>query len=118
MAYNNSVILTGNLGTEARIIEQDGTTFVAVSMATADSYKDEAEQWVQKETIWHNILAFSPHVVQQLKAIKQGTRIQVHGSLSYKEFPFVLEDGRTVNKKEVSIIAHKVELKPLVKKQQ
>lgn len=114
--YNNTVALTGNMGAEAKIIEQEGKTFATFSLATADSYLDDNEQWVQKETIWHKVLVFSPHVVQQVKSLKKGTRVQVYGSLSYQEFQAILEDGRTVTKKEASVVIHKVELKPLPKK--
>lgn len=116
MAYNNTVTLTGDLGQEARILEQDGKPFAACSLATSDSYKDDKEQWVQKETIWHDVLVFAPPIVQQIKSLKQGTRVTVTGSLSYRPFITKLDDGRSVNKKEATIIAHKVELKPLVKK--
>lgn len=116
MAYNNTIILTGNMGAEAKIVEQDGKTFAAFSIATTDSYLDDNEQWVQKDTRWHNVLVFFPHVIQQIKSLKKGTRLELTGSLSYRSFSTILEDGREVTKNEASVIAHKVELKPLVKK--
>lgn len=116
MAYNNTVTLTGNMGSEAKIIEQDDTTFAVFSLATADSYLDENEQWVQKDTIWHNVLVFSPLVIEQVKSLKQGTRLELIGFLSYRPFKTILDDGRTVIKKEASVIAQKVEMKPLPKK--
>lgn len=116
MAYNQTVTLTGNMGAEAQIIEQEGKPFASFSIATTDSYQDKTEQWQQKETVWHDVLVFSPHVLQQVKSLKKGTRIELVGSLSYRQFPCVLEDGRTIQKKEATIIGHKLELKPLVKK--
>ena len=65
MALNNTVTLTGNLGSEARIIANEENTFAAVSLATTDSYKDEQGEWHDKQTVWHNILAFSPRVIEK-----------------------------------------------------
>lgn len=117
MALNNTVTLTGNLGAEARIIATEENTFAALSLATTDSYKDEAGNWHDKETIWHNILAFNPRMIEQLKSFKTGTRITITGSLSYRPFEVVNGDGQLITKKEASIIASKVEITPLVKKQ-
>lgn len=116
MALNNIVTLTGNLGAEARIIATEENTFAALSLATTDSYKDETDNWHDKETIWHNILAFSPRMIEQLKSFKTGTRITITGSLSYRPFEVVNGDGQLITKKEASIIARKVAMAPLVKK--
>lgn len=116
MAQNNTVTLTGNLGSEARIIATEENTFAAVSLATTDSYKDEQGNWQEKDTVWHSILAFSPRVIEQLKAFKKGTRVQITGSLSYRPFEVINGEGEVITKKEAAIIASKVELAPLVKK--
>lgn len=118
MANNNSVKLIGNTGSEVKIIETEGKTFAAVSLATTDSYKDkETEEWKDKATIWHDVIAFNPKVIEQLKAFKKGTRLEIDGSLSYREFK-VLDESKEITKREVSVIAHKVEQAPLVKKTQ
>lgn len=115
--YNNTVKLTGNIGIEAKVIEQEnGTRFASLSIATTDSYKDADEQWQQKETVWHRVLAFNPQVIEILKGLKTGTRVELDGSLSYRPFNTVLDDGRSIQKQEVTIVAHKLTLKPLVKK--
>lgn len=116
MAQNNTVILVGNMGSEARVIKTEGRDFVGFSLATTDSYKDDKGEWQEKETVWHNILAFNPKVVEMLKAFKKGSRLTVMGSLSYRPFEVVNGDGEVITKKEASIIVSKVELTPLVKK--
>lgn len=117
MAINNSVTLKGNMGSDARIyLDREGKEFVSVNIATTDSYKNEADEWVEKKTEWHNIMAFSPTVVALLKNLKKGSRIEVEGSLSYRPFDVIDGEGEVITKKEVSIIARKVEQKPLVKK--
>ncbi len=118
MALNNTATLTGNMGSEAKIIETGNKPFATFSLATTDSYKNENEEWVQKDTIWHDILVFSPKVIEQVKAFKKGTRITITGSISYRPFETTLEDGRTVKKNEASIIAGKIEMAPLAKKPQ
>ena len=115
MAFNNTIKLTGNIGNEPRIIETETNIFASFSIATTDSYKDEEGNWQDKETIWHDVLVFNPLVIEILKSLKKGTRLELTGSLSYR--PFEVEvNGKSVQKKEVSIIANKIEQAPLVKK--
>ena len=117
MAINNKVTLIGNMGSEARIIEtEDNNTFAAFSLATTDSYKDQNEEWQDKETQWHNILVFSSRMIELVKRLKKGTRLEITGSLSYRPFEVVSGDGEVFTKKEVSIIANSVEMAPLAKK--
>ena len=120
MAINNTVTLTGNLGSEAEIIETDSTTFASVSLATADSYKDEQDHWQQASTIWHHVLTFNPKLIQALKGLKKGTRIQIEGALSYRPYQVQTHDKqgevKEITKYEASVIARKVELAPLAKK--
>jgi single-strand DNA-binding protein len=115
MANNNTVKLIGNIGSEARIIETEDRTFASFSIATTDSYKDQDGNWQEKDTIWHDVVAFSPKLVQALKAFKKGTRLEVTGALSYRDFQ-VDDNGKVITKKEASIVAYKVEQAPLTKK--
>ncbi len=116
MAFNNTVTLIGNLGSEARILEKDGRRFAAFSIATVDSFQDSSGDWQSKPTVWHDLVSFSPQVIQQVKSLKKGTRIQVTGSLSYRAFPSATDSGGSIQKKEATVIARKLELKTLVKK--
>lgn len=63
------------------------------------------------------MVTFSPKLIEQLKAFKTGARLEVTGALSYRPFK-VSENGKEFTKKEVSIIAKKVEQAPLAKKTQ
>ena len=120
MAINNNVILTGNLGSEADIIETENTTFASVSIATADTYQDENEEWQQAATIWHNVITFNPKLINALKSLKKGTRVQIEGGLSYRPYKtkVVTKEGevKDATKYEASMIARKIELAPLAKK--
>ena len=117
MANNNTVTLIGNMGSEARIYaDKEDKEFVAVSIATTDSYKDDNDQWHDKEPVWHSVMAFSPSVAAILKTLKKGARIKIEGTLSYRPFDVINGDGEVITKKEASIIARRVEQAPLVKK--
>jgi len=125
MAYHNTVIFKGNMGTEARMNQTNqGKVFAAFSLATTDSYQNDNDEWIQKEVVWHNIITFNPFVIQLLKNLKAGSRIEVIGSLSYQEFHtadangnlLTTQKGEPILKKEANIMAHKISLVPLTKK--
>jgi single-stranded DNA-binding protein len=125
MAINNTIELTGNMSKKGvRIIETEESKFAVLSLATTDSYKDsESDEWKNKETEWHDLIAFNPSVIEILKGLNTKARIKIIGTLSYRTFPVeidVEENGeqttKVINKKEASIIVRKVEQAPLVKK--
>lgn len=125
MAINNTVELIGNMSKNGvRIIQTEESKFAAFSLATTDSYKDEnSNEWINKETIWHDVIAFHPTIIEVLKGLNSKARIKIIGTLSYKTFPVEIdieENGqpttKVINKKEASIIVRKVEQAPLVKK--
>lgn len=115
MAINNIVTLIGNMGSEADIIDTDNTTFAAVSIATTDSYKDDNGDWQELATIWHNVLTFNPKLIEVLKSLKTGSRLEITGSLSYRPYKVMIDD-KEITKYEASIIARKIEQAPLSKK--
>ena len=115
MAYNNTVILTGNTGDEARIIQTDDKTFASLSLATTDSYKDKDGNWHNKETIWHRVLIFNPALIEAVQAYPKGTRLKITGALSYREFEVPGQDGGMLTKREATIVAGKLEEAALVK---
>ena len=115
MAYNNTVILTGNLGSEAQTHDKDGKSFATVSFAKTDSYKNDHGDWIQKDSIWHDVIIFAPKVIAEIKTLKKGARVKVTGSLSYRPFRITLSEGKSITKNEVSVIAAKIELATLVK---
>ncbi|MBK9505578.1 MAG: single-stranded DNA-binding protein [Chitinophagales bacterium] len=94
MANNNKVQLTGFLGYDPKVIDKDGKIFVTLSIATTDSYlvKEGGEmKWEDKETVWHNVLAFSEALRKQVATLKKGDKVELIGSISYK--PFKDENG-------------------------
>jgi len=94
MAINNTVTLIGNMGSDADIIDTDNTTFAAVSI---------------------NVLTFNPKLIEVLKNLKKGSRLEIIGSLSYRPYKVMIDD-KEITKYEASIIARKIEQAPLSKK--
>ncbi|MFK7748516.1 MAG: single-stranded DNA-binding protein [Kordia sp.] len=125
MAINNTIELIGNMNKNGvRIIESEESTFAVLSLATTDSYKEEESgEWKNKDTLWHDLIAFSPSVIEILKGLNSKARVKITGTLSYRTFPVEIdleENGKSVtkviNKKEASIIVRRVEQAPLPKK--
>ena len=110
MANNCKIELNGYLGADPKSISKNGKTFIALRVATTDSYplKDEKTgeiKWKEKETIWHDVLAFRPQPAHFARDLKKGDAVQISGSLAYK--PFKDENGYTKN--QVTIIANYIE---------
>lgn len=112
MSQNNKVTLIGNLGGDVKVIEGE-KLFAAFSMATQDSYIGEDNKRVNKDSVWHRIIIFSPVTVEKAKQFKKGDRVEVNGSLSYR--PFEVKDGgeKPVKKQEATVIVHAIEARPL-----
>lgn len=113
MALNNIVTLIGNLGADPRIHTTKSGLMATFSLATTDSYKDNENNWHSKPPVWHQIVAYGDELVSLSKNFTKGSRIEVKGSVSYQSFPFQLADGKTIQKKEASIIARKIQPAPL-----
>ncbi|WP_051041184.1 single-stranded DNA-binding protein [Fibrisoma limi] len=108
MGFNNRVELTGFLGDDPNVIEKDGKTFLALSLATTDSYPVEENgetKWKDLETVWHDVLIFRKTTAQFARELKKGDRVQISGELSYRSFKTA--EGHT--RKAATIVARFVE---------
>lgn len=101
MPSNNRVELNGFLGNDPKVIDKEGKKFVALRLATTDSYKDDSGQWQDKESVWHDVLVFRPAAVQFAEKLKKGDKVELIGSLSYKSF----KDENGFNRSQATIIA-------------
>lgn len=110
---NNKVILTGNLGAAPKLIEKGDKLFVAFSMATQDGYRNKDNEWTSQPSVWHQVLAFNNTLVEMAQSLTKGQRVEITGTLSYRNFKALLDNDETVTKQEAAIIARKIELKPL-----
>lgn len=110
MANNCKIELNGYLGADPKSISKNGKTFIALRVATTDSYPVNDEKtgevkWKDKETIWHDVLVFRSQAAHFARDLKKGDALQINGTLAYK--PFKDENGNT--KHQVSIIANYLE---------
>jgi single-strand DNA-binding protein len=109
--FNNIVKLIGNLGADPKTIITEKSKFAVLSVATSDRYKDQdSSEWKSTETIWHNVIAFKPNLIEKIKDFKKGNAVKLNGILSYRPFDTTDESGKKITKYEASIIAHAVEL--------
>lgn len=104
MAYNCKIELNGNLGADAKVIEKNGKTFVALRVATKDSYPEkqgETTVWKdRKTTLWHDVLIFRPMAVEIAEKLQKGDFVEITGSLSYRPF----KDDKGYTKYQATII--------------
>lgn len=110
MAKNCKLDLNGYLGADPKSISKNGKTFIALSIATTDSYpvKDDKTgeiKWKDKETVWHDVLVFRPQAAHFARDLKKGDAVTISASLGYKTFKD--ENGNT--KRQASIIANYIE---------
>ena len=108
MAINNRVELYGHLGSDPKIIGKEDKTFLALRVATTDSYpvgQGEETKWKDRETVWHDVLVFRPATAHFARDLKKGDRVQITGAISYR--PFKDSEGNTRN--QASIVANFIE---------
>lgn len=116
MAYNSTVILTGNLGSAPKTIEGLNKTFTTFSLATTDSYQEkDSGEWKNKETQWHEVVVFGSKLMEQAQQLEKGNRVKVTGSLTYKSREVFDNEGKSFSIKEARVIAGKIEDAPLEK---
>ncbi len=108
MAINNRIELHGHLGADAKTVDKDGKVFVALRVATTDSYpvgQGEETQWKNRETVWHDVVVFRPSTAHFARDLKKGDRVQVTGGISYRTF----KDAEGFDRRQASIVASFIE---------
>lgn len=85
MAGVNKVILLGNLGQDPEIRTlENGTKVASVSIATSESYKDQAGEW-QEKTEWHRLTMWR-WLAEKAEKLKKGDKIYVEGKLTTRSW--------------------------------
>lgn len=102
----NKVILIGNVGKEPIIRNvNDNTPVASFTLATNEIYKD-AQGNLQKNTEWHNIVAWRNLAQLAEKFIHKGSQIYVEGRLKSRTYTDKDNQQRTI----VEILADKIQL--------
>ncbi len=98
----NRVELIGNLGQdpEVRYLE-NGVAVARFSLATTERYRDNAGNWQDRPTEWHEIVCWRYLAERAEKELKQGKSVYVVGSINYRSY----EDQNGVKRKSTSITA-------------
>ena len=119
-SMNNTVNLIGNLGQDVNLITfNSGNKKANTSLATTTYYKN-AKGELQKETQWHNIIAWGIQAELMTKALQKGSMVAVKGHLQYRDYQdkneksvkvteIVVEDFIVVNNKKTSVTNANVE---------
>lgn len=109
MAINCKVELSGYLGQDPKTINKNGKSFIALRVATTDSYPEKNEKgetkWKDKETLWHDVLVFRSAAAHIARDLKKGDAVDISGSISYKS----VKDERGYTIKQATIIGNFIE---------
>ncbi len=82
----NKVILIGNLGKDPEVRHLEGGSSVAnFTLATNENYKDKSGEW-QKQTEWHNIVAWGNLAEYSEKWLKKGMLVFIEGKLTHRKY--------------------------------
>jgi single-strand DNA-binding protein len=78
--------LLGRIGQEPKVtVTQGGKTIVNLSLATTDSYKDQAGEW-QKRTEWHDLVAFQKDAENLRDFAHKGDQLYVEGKIQTRSW--------------------------------
>ncbi len=82
----NKVILVGNLGKDPEVRRlESGTAVAKFPIATNENYKDKNGEW-QKNTEWHDIVAWRYHAEMAERDLKKGKLVYVEGKLTHRKY--------------------------------
>lgn len=82
----NTVQLTGRLGNHPNLqISPKGNHYVMLSLATNESYKSPEGEF-QKETLWHDVVAWGKTAELMSRLLKKGTETVIKGRLRYNAY--------------------------------
>jgi single-strand DNA-binding protein len=82
----NNVQLIGRIGADLELKKfENGKSFVNISIATNDFYKDKDGNSVQN-TEWHKVVAWGKTAENFCKVCKKGDEVALEGKLSHRKY--------------------------------
>jgi single-strand DNA-binding protein len=85
-SMNNTVNLIGNLGQDVNLQTfESGNKRASTSLATTSYFKN-AKGELQKDTQWHNIVAWGVQADSMSKILQKGNMIAIKGKLQYRDY--------------------------------
>jgi len=116
MANNNTVTLIGNLGEDPKSYTKDKGSYVRLSIATTDSYKDKSTgAWMKRKPVWHTVFVNFEKLQQEALQYKKGDRVKITGSLSYRRIK-ASDKGHEQTFTQATIAANSIKAATLPKK--
>lgn len=84
----NKVILVGNLGRDPEIRHtQAGAKVVNLSVATSESWKDQATGERKDQTEWHRVVIFNDRLADVAeKYLRKGSKVYIEGQLRTRKW--------------------------------
>ena len=84
----NKVILVGNLGRDPEIRStQDGMRIANLSVATSESWRDNASGERKERTEWHRVVIFNDKLVEIVeKYLRKGSKVYLEGALQTRKW--------------------------------
>ena len=100
----NSVKLIGRIGQDPEVRTLDkGSKVASFSLATEDNYIDKDGN-KQKQTQWHNLIAWGKLAERAEKYLKKGKEIAIDGRITYRNW----EDKNGVKHTTTEIVASEI----------
>jgi single-stranded DNA-binding protein len=113
---NNTVELIGYPSKTPIHIESGENPFLAIGIATQESYKDQNDEWQQRKAIFHDVLVFKEDMIEQYKELTTKDRLKITGYLNYEFIKARTLDDKETTFKKASVIAKKIEAVPIIPK--
>lgn len=91
----NKVCLMGHVGKDPSFHQMgSGTDLCKFSVATSRKWRDKGTGERKEDTSWHNVVVFSPYLVEKVchPWLKKGTRVYIEGELKTRSYE---KDGET-----------------------
>ncbi|MFC1659442.1 single-stranded DNA-binding protein [Pseudomonadota bacterium] len=84
----NKVILIGNVGKDPEIRSMsNGREVTSFGLATTEYWKDKTTGERRDKTEWHNIVVFSPGLINIIKNyVKKGSKLYIEGTLQTRKW--------------------------------
>lgn len=86
--FVNKVTLIGNLGRDPEVRQtQAGEDIVHLSIATSETWRDQASGERKQRTEWHRVVIFNENLGKVAKAyLKKGAKVYLEGTLQTRKW--------------------------------
>jgi single-stranded DNA-binding protein len=107
----NACIFTGHINRLPEIrLKYDGMEYATFIIAVNEAFKSaKTGEFIQK-TFWLRCVVFTTHIVQNVKRLNKGSKVEVHGRLSIRE----ITDKNMLVQHETSLMVHKLVYHPRI----